>query len=61
MPIPAIVYAGAYAAGTLGGTFLGTAIAKALLPNNKPSRSSWTQTSYFDMSKELERLGVYSF
>lgn len=56
MPVPVFVYAAAYVGGTLAGTALGTTIAKKVMP--RPTRSStWTQTSIFDMNKELQRLG----
>lgn len=56
MPIPVIVYAGAYVAGTLGGSFLGTAIAKTVLPTKRSYNTG--PTSYFDLSKELDRMGL---
>jgi hypothetical protein len=56
MPIPAIVYAGAYVGGTLAGTAIGTTIAKKLLPTTRSYNTG--PTTYFDLSKELDRLGM---
>lgn len=55
MPAPAIVYAGAWVAGQLGGIALGTAIAKKVLPSQQ-SRTYTPAGSFFDLHKELDRL-----
>lgn len=57
MPIPAIVYAGAYVGGTLAGTAIGTTIAKKLLPSQRTNYNTGP-TKYFDLSAELDRLGL---
>lgn len=57
MPIPAIVYAGAYVAGSLAGTAIGTTIAKKVLPSNSRPHNI-TSAKYFDLGTELNRLGM---
>lgn len=56
MPLPAIAYAGAYVAGQLGGLAIGTTIVKKAF-SSTPARST-CPTGYFDLSKELDRLGM---
>ena len=56
MPIPAIALAAAYVGGQLGGAVLGNAVTKKLLPS-QPAPRPFTQSTPFDLHKELERLG----
>ena len=56
MAIPVIVYAGAYAAGQLGGVALGTAVIRKVKGDSKKP-GYYTGSSPYDLYQELNRLG----
>lgn len=54
----AALYAGAFVAGQLGGIALGTAIVKKVLPRRSTGSINFDPPKYFDLSEELDRLGM---